>query len=510
MLDAQRALYRLDDYEMALLIYISCEGEARQVLNQLEISEIQGERGFQRESSPSSEEDAFGSRADERFEQKHEAYLSYRRTPGTSIAAYIANLHRLREEYLKEDEGTVISDRAFAQRMLSRAALTRRERYDVFFSAGGKYVSKHIEKVLRFRCSDIHVQEKQQSPKPRTATGSSGYKKPFAKRPSQQYAKRTDRRSPYRPSRHTHLAENEDEEEDPDEVDEEDLEQEALMADDDEQDEIDEGEYYTTRRRRRIAIEGETGTTWELKEAFAAGWSAKSRAAGKKKARGYSDGPSSSKGGGKGKQRKEWRDPNERNKKSHCAACGQIGHWHSDPQCPKNSGASGGTNPSGTGANFTGAVSSTPANDDREPRVSRVNWTFVNGWDMVGEHSSASDALLTSPEESSESEAEPAIYSKASEPRAKAAAAPPATKYKVDLKKVLRALATITEDEDALKKIEKKERRITREEEAAEKATREGAARPGKDSILQEHRRWSTGDAHHTAISGQARKETPV
>ena len=58
---------------------------------------------------------------------------------------------------------------------------------------------------------------------------------------------------------------------------------------------------------------------------------------------------------------------------------------------------------------------------------------------MVGEYSSASDALLTSPEESSESEAEPAIYSKASEPRAKAAAAPPATKYKVDLKKVLRA-----------------------------------------------------------------------
>ena len=129
---------------MALLIYISCEGEARQVLNQLEISEIQGERGLQRVLRLL--EDAFGSRADERFEQKQEAYLSYRRTPGTSIAAYIVNLRRLREEYLKEDEGTVISDRAFAQRMLSRAALTRRERYDVFFSAGGKYVSQHIEK----------------------------------------------------------------------------------------------------------------------------------------------------------------------------------------------------------------------------------------------------------------------------------------------------------------------------------------------------------------------------
>ena len=37
---------------------------------------------------------------------------------------------------LKEDPCSVISGRAFAQRMLSRAALTRRERYDVFFAAG--------------------------------------------------------------------------------------------------------------------------------------------------------------------------------------------------------------------------------------------------------------------------------------------------------------------------------------------------------------------------------------
>ena len=36
LLDAQRALYRLEDSEMALLIYLSCEGEARQVLNHLD------------------------------------------------------------------------------------------------------------------------------------------------------------------------------------------------------------------------------------------------------------------------------------------------------------------------------------------------------------------------------------------------------------------------------------------------------------------------------------------
>ena len=126
-------------------------------------------------------------------------------------AAYIANLCRLREEYLREDEGTMISDRAFAQRMLSRAALTRRERMDIFFSAGGKYVSKHIERVLRFRCADIHVQEKQQHATKPKSSGSSGYKRPFVKRQSP--PKRTDCLGPYRPSRHTHIAENDDQDE---------------------------------------------------------------------------------------------------------------------------------------------------------------------------------------------------------------------------------------------------------------------------------------------------------
>ena len=30
---------------------------------------------------------------------------------------------------------------------------------DIFYSAGGKYVSSAIEKVLRFRCANIHVEE---------------------------------------------------------------------------------------------------------------------------------------------------------------------------------------------------------------------------------------------------------------------------------------------------------------------------------------------------------------
>ena len=65
----------------------------------------------------------------------------------------------MRSEYLAEDTGTTLSDKSFAQHMLSRASLTKKERMDIFYSAGGKYVSSAIEKVLRFRCANIHMEE---------------------------------------------------------------------------------------------------------------------------------------------------------------------------------------------------------------------------------------------------------------------------------------------------------------------------------------------------------------
>ena len=134
-IQAQKQLYGIQDNELAVLMFLSTTGEAREVLNQLEVTDMQQEGGLQRILRLL--EEAYGSKADERFEERQSAFLNYRRVPGQSIAAYLATLKRLRTEYLREDTGTVISDRAFAQRMLTRAALTRRERYDCFFAAGG-------------------------------------------------------------------------------------------------------------------------------------------------------------------------------------------------------------------------------------------------------------------------------------------------------------------------------------------------------------------------------------
>ena len=48
IIEAQRALYRLEDSEMAMLIYLSCQGEPRQILNQLEVQEMQEPGGLNR------------------------------------------------------------------------------------------------------------------------------------------------------------------------------------------------------------------------------------------------------------------------------------------------------------------------------------------------------------------------------------------------------------------------------------------------------------------------------
>jgi hypothetical protein len=327
IIQAQRRLYQLRDGELAVLIFLSCEGEARQVLNQLEVDDMQSEGGLGRMLRLL--DDAFGSKADERFEERQGAYLGYKRLPGQSIAAYVATLKRLREEYLKEDTGTTISDKAFAQRLLQRAGLTRRERYDVFFAAGGAYKSAEIERVLRFRCAHVHKEEHGGSrgarrDEPERASASAASRRP---QQAKRYPyKRGDRRKPPKPTRYAHVADNDDEvEEDPfDEDDDEDFENEdpemeALVA---------EGEMPEEEEWSEEDEDLETMDEQALTEAFTAGWRAKQRTADARKSRGFKP-----KGKGAGKGGGDRRTPEDRKRNSTCASCGEKGHWRGDPVC---------------------------------------------------------------------------------------------------------------------------------------------------------------------------------
>jgi len=115
MVIAEKRLYRLEDEELAMLVYKACKGEARDVLDQMEIEDMISTGGLPRMWLLLDE--AFGEPENDKFEAAEESYQNYRRTAGTSISKYLTTLKRIKAEYLKEDPGSVISDKSFAQRM---------------------------------------------------------------------------------------------------------------------------------------------------------------------------------------------------------------------------------------------------------------------------------------------------------------------------------------------------------------------------------------------------------
>ena len=414
-------------------------------------------------------DESFGARADERFEERQEAYNAYRRAPGQSMAAYISTIKRLRSEYLKEDPDTKLSDKSFAQRLLSRAALTKRERMDIFYSAGGVYNSAEIEKVLRFRCQNIHLDEKKPSgERPYKLTDNQGRSATKKKN----FVRRSDRTRPHRASHHSsHLAEpvepNEQddryeyEDEDEEDADNEDLEQEAMLAEENEEPEdYDEEEDWDDEEYDEEA----------LKEAYAAGWRAKSKTADSRKGRGYHQ--AKSKGQGKGKQ-PDRRKAEDRKKNSQCASCKQYGHWHGDAVCPnvisgKDPPRSTGSASQG-GTHYTTSQEGDPADRKSEgsggTRVHRVNWTFpvnsVDGWGLLQNYDteeSEEDDDGHAPENYLGFSAGRQVEPRQSNEKTK--------KYRMALKTVLEALIEEETEESMKTRLRKKEYKSAREEEA--------------------------------------------
>ena len=466
-LEAQRSLYRLEDGELAMLIYLSCQGEPRAILSQMEVSEMREPGGLQRVLRLLDE--SFGARSDERFEANQDAYLSFRRHPGMSIAEYISTLKRLRNEYLREDEGTVISDKSFAQRLLSRAALTRRERMDIFFSAGGRYASAALERVMRFRCAAVHTDEKKGAPE--RSGGRREDRHPYGRKKQFQGYRKSDRSRPSKPSRYqqAHVADQDEpneseEEEDHGATDEEDLEQEqeAYAA--------SQGSWEGEGHEEWQEQEDDFESAGSLAEAYAAGWKAKSKSAEQRKARGWKQkgGEKGGKGKGKGKRRNENRPIDERKKTSKCSSCQQRGHWHGDPTCPN---VINGTDPpreQGSQANYN-ATEGSPASSGG-PKTHRVNWTFMvnnDSWELLrGYYSEEEESQDTSSDEDQSPDPVLLAAPKNDKPRS---SKDRQRRYKVALKTVLEALAAEEEDDAVKKKLKKKEHRSAREEEARQK-----------------------------------------
>ena len=318
---AQQQLYRLESTELAMLIYLSCKREARDVLDQLTIDEMVAPGGLDRVWELLDE--AYHETSEEYFERVESEFSQYRRVPGQSIASYLSQIKRLRADYQREDPGTVFSDRAWAQRLLMRASLTKRERLDVFFSAGGIYSSKEVEKALRHRCQRIHDEERRM---PSTFKRAPVAKSVSSFRTSSTTSTQSSFRSrgPKSSGGHgSHVATVELPEEDEND-EEEDLEQDpdayeayAAMVE-------EEGEQLEDEDQE--ATDDDDGVSpEELKEAWAAGWRAKDKIAEKRKGRSFRSDA--------GKPVRRGDDP--RKKSTTCSSCGALGHWRGDPECPK-------------------------------------------------------------------------------------------------------------------------------------------------------------------------------
>lgn len=314
---AQQQLYKLEEAELSMLVYISCRREARDVLDQITIDEMVAPRGLTKMWNLLDE--AYNETSEEHFERLEGEFSSYRRTPGQSIPTYLSQIKRLKMEYQREDPESRMSDRAWAQRLLVRASLTKRERMDVFFSAGGHYVAKDIERALRHRCQRIHEEERR-LPQP--------MRKPFRPPSSRSSTTTTSSTSTWksRPRKGGSYVASIEEEEigAEDDADEEDFERDPEAYEAFVQEQGEERENGEEEAEEGDGTEEEPFTAKELKEAWAAGWRAKDKVNEKKKGRNFRN--PSLKGGESQDQRKQ---------STTCSSCGMKGHWKGDPQCPK-------------------------------------------------------------------------------------------------------------------------------------------------------------------------------
>ena len=79
-MEALRQLYRLDDSEMALLVYMATQNEARECLDILEIEDLSREGGL--ELVYSILDSAFDKNATEKYDEAADDYRDWKRTPG--------------------------------------------------------------------------------------------------------------------------------------------------------------------------------------------------------------------------------------------------------------------------------------------------------------------------------------------------------------------------------------------------------------------------------------------
>eukprot|EP00913_Durusdinium_trenchii_P008570 g8049.t1 len=337
-IQAQQCLYGLENQELAMLVYLSTRKEARDVVEQHPVTSYTGPGGLALLWKVLDE--AFGESETELFERADKELERYRRGPGESIPHYLAEMRRLKAQYMRVDPDTRLSDRAWAQKLLHKASLSRKERYDVYYSAGAVYDPTAIEKALRVRCAHLHHDER------RTPS-----RTPHREREKEDEVRTYKKKKVFIKKRihGSHVADATEEGEEDDEMPEEEGGEEEPQG---QPGEDEEGDY--EEEEDNMTSDGEMDAG-DLKEAFAAGWKAKQKVADIKKQRGWKGTEKDKKG--------EKTNIDARKKATTCSSCGKQGHWRGDPEC----------------------INVVNGRDQPHRKASTVHFTFVAGSDDPGE-----------------------------------------------------------------------------------------------------------------------------
>eukprot|EP00971_Amphidinium_carterae_P336222 6472462-Amphidinium_carterae.1 len=140
-------LFQLDEAEASLLLYLAVGGEAKQVLDVLELQQMTSAGGLTKMWTLLDE--SYLQTAPDRYERARIQYERCARRPGETMDQYISNLRRCKLMWQQEDHGCTISDRAYSHKLLSGSSLRLKEQREIHYLSGELSSIGKVEELLR-------------------------------------------------------------------------------------------------------------------------------------------------------------------------------------------------------------------------------------------------------------------------------------------------------------------------------------------------------------------------
>lgn len=350
MVQAYRYGFDIQPQQLAVRIWMRLKGEAKDVVEHLELDELATEGGYDKLFAVLDK--AFEQHEVEKLEESIDGFWHYRRSFGMDMETYISGFRTAKRRMEREDPDTKLSDKAYSVRLLKRAGLTVEEKRQVLAATGAVYDTVKIEGALLQMFRDAARTDKQRVGAIRqqklnlgpiggpdgarinlNPSFKGGGKKGFGKKGFGKGGKGFGRLRPSAfvadldPSQHDEEFFDEDEPEYVDDGLDEDPE-EAFAAD--LLDDVDE-QVFWEYETQEWDIGEHIDPAGEEADAMAAFMTAKKRLQAAR-ATGQRGSVSGKGRGGKGTGGS---DIAARKAKSRCSDCGGMGHWHGDPECPK-------------------------------------------------------------------------------------------------------------------------------------------------------------------------------